>query len=128
MIIVSQDGMLFVNLDRISCVKILHRGPGLVDILAIDTGESNQLGTYKSESDAYKVMSAIYINHFAGWDVMYMPDKSTPTIINTTRGHSSESKETPDQNGHSCITCKYGATPHLGCQYCSSGNMWEAKE
>lgn len=127
MVIVSQDGMLFVNLDRISCVKILHRGPGMVDILAIDNGNSERLGAYRSESDAYKVMSAIYINHFTGWDVMYMPDKTTPTIINTTRGHSQEPKETPDLNGHSCSTCKRG-DGSLGCQYCHGGSMWEAKE
>lgn len=126
MIIVSQDRTLFVNLDLIPCIKIVPRG-AVFDILAINEGNSERLGTYMQGGDAYSVMSAMYVKQYAGWDVMFMPDRTSPFDIDASRGHSPEPKETPDLNGHSCSTCKRG-DGSLGCQYCHGGSMWEAKE
>lgn len=129
MIVVSQDRTLFVNLDLIPCIKIVPRGT-VFDILAINEGNSQRLGTYMSGGDAYAVMSTMYVKQYTGWDVMFMPDRTSPTDIDASRGHSSESKETLDLNGHSCNTCKNGGggRASLACTYCVMGNCWEPKE
>jgi hypothetical protein len=123
MIVVSQDRTLFVNLDLIPCIKIVRRG-AVFDILAINEGDSQRLGTYMSGGDAYAVMSTMYVKQYTGWDVMFMPDRTSPTIVDASRGHSDDK---PDLNGHSCSTCNRG-DGSLGCQYCHDGNMWEPKE
>lgn len=126
MIVVSQDRTLFVNLDLIPCIKIVPRG-AVFDILAINEGNSQRLGTYMQGGDAYVVMSAMYVKQYAGWDVMFMPDRTSPTDIDASRSHSSESEEKLDFNGHGCSTCSRG-DGSLGCQYCHGGSMWEPKE
>jgi hypothetical protein len=126
MIVVSQDRTLFVNLYLIPCIKIVPRG-AVFDILAINEGDSQRLGTYMSMGDAYAVMSTMYVKQYTGWDVMFMPDRMSPLDIDASRGHSSESKEALGLNGHSCSTCKRG-DGSLSCQYCYGGIMWEPKE
>ena len=118
MIVVSQDGMLFVNLDRISCVKILHRGPGLLDILAINNGNSERLGSYMSEDDAKKVLSNILAKRFSKWRVMFMPDRLDVENIRTL-------PMAGDRNEHTCSTCIHegGET----CLECQARSMWETK-
>jgi hypothetical protein len=126
MIVVSQDRTLFVNLDLIPCIKIVPRG-AVFDILAINEGDSQRLGTYMGGGDAYAIMSAMYVKQYTGWDVMFMPDRTSPLDIDASRGHSSKSEETLDLNGHGCSTCENG-NGSLACQYCHGGNMWEPKE
>ena len=124
MIVVSQDRTLFVNLDLIPCIKILPRGT-VFDILAINDGNSQRLGTYMEGGDAYSVMSAMYVKQYTGWDVMFMPDRMYPTAIDVYRGYSDDE---PDQNGHCCSTCKHFGRTIDECKHCNSGNCWEPKE
>jgi hypothetical protein len=52
MIVVSQDGRAFVDLELTMCVKINVRHAGAYDILAMSGAVTQWLGTYNSEDDA----------------------------------------------------------------------------
>ena len=128
MIVVSQDEMSFVDLDKVACVKVIPRNSFSFDILASQIyGSSVCLATYNSEEDAKKVLSNILAKRRSKWEVMFMPDRNDvenilalPTLDN----------ETCLDVKHSCELCNWHtpAGAVMVCPYCKMGNCWETKE
>ena len=129
MIVVSQDEMSFVDLDKVACVKVIPRNSFSFDILASQIyGSSVCLATYKSEEDAKKVLSNILAKRRSKWEVMFMPDRNDvenilalPVVNDKSCGPSVE---------HSCELCEWHtpAGAVMVCAFCTNGNCWEPKE
>ena len=86
MIIVSQDGMSFVDLELTMCVKIVPRHKVAYDIYAICGAATHLLGTYNSEDDATVILGTILVNKFKPDHRMFMmPDRGNKYAIDDYR-------------------------------------------
>lgn len=86
MIIVSQDGRAFVDLELTMCVKIVPRHKTAYDIYAICGAATHLLGTYNSEDDADVILGTILVNKFKPDRKMFiMPNRNSKYTIDGYR-------------------------------------------
>ena len=85
MIVVSQDGRAFVDLELTMCVKINVRHVGAYDILAMSGAVPQWLGTYNNEDDAAVILGMLLIKKSKHGGVFMMPRRTNAKSIDDYR-------------------------------------------
>lgn len=99
MIVVSQDGKAFVDLELTMCVKINVRHAGAYDILAMSGAVSQWLGTYNDEADAAVMLGTLMgLKRFKrlGDKMFIMPHRTDKKTINEYRAILEKEGESDD--------------------------------
>ena len=99
MIIVSQDGKAFVDLELTMCVKINVRHAGAYDILALSGAVTQWLGTYNNDEDAAVMLGTLLgLKRFKrlGHKMFIMPHRTDAKAIEKYRAVLEEEGESDD--------------------------------
>lgn len=84
LIVVSQDGKAFVDLDFTFCVKINARHTSAFDILAVSGNASQCLGTYDTEDDAATILSMLLVKKFdPRCNLFMLPKRDNRVLIDS---------------------------------------------
>ena len=86
LIVISQDGKAFVDLDITFCVKINNRHVSAFDIMAVSGSASQWLGTYDTEGEAMTIMSMLLAKLFApNCSLFMLPKRDDKKAIDNYR-------------------------------------------